>query len=208
MIKAMIFDVDGVVFKSDRGIIDSINETLAYFGGYPIDDEWFHYNHFGSHDDFVLSRGVDREHFESFDPMLDRLFCRVELYEERPGIREVLQFVRQSGRPLHLASACREEVTRLKLLHHQGLIDYIDEIHGGERKRDTFLHVAKELNITPLQIGFVTDMARDIEEAHHAGVEKVVAITSAFCSREQLLPYGCPVVGDHCETLQCLKEWL
>lgn len=201
-----VFDVDGVVLGSFSCVFDSINRSLVTFGGEPITREWYSQNDFGSHKDFVLSRGVAESDCEALDQLFDELLGRVELYSERDGIRSVFTWMESMGLPIHLASAVNAPLTERKIRYHDGLINFIDGVHGGERKSEVFLSLARQMKINPSRVIFITDMDRDLEEAKEAGLEQVFAITSEFSNRERLASYGWPVVESHAELFELLVD--
>lgn len=192
--RVVVFDVDGVVLDSLHACVWSLNQALIQFGGNPIGDDYFQRNHFGSHENFVRSRGVPESvSMEEFDSVLDQLFHRVYLYQEMPGVRELLANIQVQGIPMYLSSACNVDLTRAKIGYHDDLTGFFVDIYGGERKSESFRHLCQEFCFQPEEIVFVTDMGRDIDEARLAGVENVLAVVSRFSTREQLESYGVPV---------------
>jgi len=208
--KMAVFDVDGVVIDSFAGIVQSINETLIQFGGQPIELDWYRCNHFSKHEYFVRSRGVDESvDLEEFDRELyKRFFFHAHLHDEREGLRQVVEFIRERKLLMHLASACDVALTQVKIDRHYGLAKFFSRIHGGEKKSEAFASIMSEHNLSPDDIIFITDMPRDIDEALSVGIDCNIAIVSDFSTREQFTKYDCPVVNDHYELFRLIQEIL
>lgn len=182
--KAVIFDMDGVIFDSERAMLWSLQEVCRRRG---IKDVTPYYPE---------CIGVTRE-------MTVQIFQKVygadfdveefmaegsRLYHERydggrmpvkEGARELLTFLSERKVPLALASSTRIESVK-RQMKEAGLISFFEKIIGGDMvtkskpEPDIFLCAAKELGVTAEDCIVIEDSYNGIRAAHAAGMTPVM----------------------------------
>jgi beta-phosphoglucomutase len=183
MIRAFIFDLDGV-----------ITDTAEYhYRGWKrlADEEGLSF----TREDNEHLRGIPRR--ESLMLILkDRVYAEEKIQEmmERkngyylefikeisphdllPGAKELLQEIRAAGLKNALGSASKNAGEVIERLGIQSLFDAIADGHSVERQKpapDLFLHAARQLNLSPTECVVVEDAAAGIEAARAGGFRSV-----------------------------------
>ena len=175
MIRAFIFDLDGV-----------ITDTAEYhYRGWKrlADEEGLPF----TREDNEHLRGIPRR--ESLMLILkDRLYPEEKIQElmERkngyylefikeisprdllPGAKDLLEEIREAGLKNALGSASKNAGEVIERLGIQSLFDAVSDGHSVERQKpapDLFLHAAHQLNLSPAECVVVEDAAAGIEAA-------------------------------------------
>jgi HAD superfamily hydrolase (TIGR01509 family) len=196
MIKALIFDFDGVLVDShsiiNRLFTKIINEklhlgiTLDEFSAFP-----------GMRFDKRLKNYVKKKKLNVSDEEIDRVIeeGRIEYFKKAsidvdlyPGVKELLHQLKD----LNIKTAIGTNGSRRtveKLLKQYGIIDYFssivtyDDVEHGKPNPEMFLKNAKEMNLTPEECIVVDDAIEGIEGAHAAGM-KAIGITTTSPAEE------------------------
>ena len=183
MIRAFIFDLDGV-----------ITDTAEYhYRGWKrlADEEGLSF----SRAENEHLRGIPRR--ESLMLILkDRVYPETKILEmmERknhyylefikeisprdllPGAKELLEEIRAAGLKNGLGSASRNAGEVLDRLGIRALFDAISDGHSVERQKpapDLFLHAAGQLNLPPVECVVIEDAAAGIEAARAGGFRSI-----------------------------------
>ncbi|HEX9839372.1 MAG TPA: beta-phosphoglucomutase [Anaerolineales bacterium] len=183
MIRAFIFDLDGV-----------ITDTAEYhYRGWKrlAEEEGLSF----SRADNEHLRGIPRR--ESLMLLLkDRVYAEAKILEmmERknkyyldfikeisprdllPGAKELLEELRAAGLKNALGSASKNASEVLDRLGIRSLFDAISDGHSVERQKpapDLFLHAARQLNLSPAECVVVEDAAAGIEAAKAGGFRSI-----------------------------------
>lgn len=184
MIAAVIFDMDGVIFDSERLALSCWEELGERWGLEDIRDT------------YVLCVGVtetvSRQVFlerygESFE--YERFWREFkELARERierdglpvkKGARAILSALRERGVPTALASSTKSE-TVLREIEEAGLSGYFDAIIGGDMisrskpEPDIFLTAAERLGVRAENCCVIEDSYNGIRAAYRAGMIPVM----------------------------------
>lgn len=154
--RGVIFDMDGLLFDSERIGIIGIQEC-GRLQGFDIPEEMIKQT-LGSTS--MACRSIYREHLPGMDA--DRLFAdfadnmRIRARQKQiplmRGARELLQVLKERAIPCAVASSSPEEFVRL-YLESQGIIDHFSVILGGpagirsKPQPDIFLLAAQELGV-------------------------------------------------------------
>ena len=183
MIRAFIFDLDGV-----------ITDTAEYhYRGWKrlADEEGLSF----TREDNEQLRGIPRR--ESLMLILkDRVYPEEEIQEmmERkngyylqfikeisprdllPGAKELLEEIRAAGLKNALGSASKNAGEVIERLGIQSLFDAISDGHTVERQKpapDLFLHAAQQLSLSPAECVVVEDAAAGVEAARSGGFRSI-----------------------------------
>ena len=178
---AVIFDADGTLFDTETLMYEVWVEIGRDMGLTMTIPEYLHY--VGLNRKAVLD--VMRERigpdFDGADFMVRCVARLSERIEEegvplKPGVREILELLRQKGIPVGLATSTHRVRTdrRLELC---GLGEYFsavvtgDEVSKGKPDPEIYCAVCGKLNVSPNACLAVEDSRNGILSAHHAGLK-------------------------------------
>lgn len=182
--KAVIFDMDGVIFDSERATY-LCWKKVAEDHGLPHMDEVYR-KCIGV--TVEATKQICKEAYGEDFPF-DRFDKEASLlYHERydggrlpvkEGAREILSYLKERGIPVALASSTREERVK-KQLQEAELLGYFDVVVGGERVQkskpapDIFLFAAKQFGIPPHDCVVIEDSFNGILAADAAGMVPIM----------------------------------
>ncbi|MGM9937677.1 MAG: HAD family hydrolase [Candidatus Ornithomonoglobus sp.] len=188
----VIFDMDGLIFDSERVFMRELRAVAKNYG-YDITEEKY-VQTLGLTGDALLKKkteqyGADYPHYE-----LSRLTrARVDAIAlneglpVKPGIRELLIFLNDSGIPCAVASSTHTEYVE-KYLEASGLRLYFDTVTGGdmaERSKpepDIFLIAAG--STPPGRALVLEDSENGIIAASRAGIPVICIPDMAYPAKE------------------------
>ena len=182
MFNYVIFDMDGVIFDSERLYIECDKEVALKFGITDMDYvEEVCRKCIG-----VTSAATEKilkENFGKEVPVDDFLKAAAELFHEKadggllpvkPGVNELLDYLKENGIQTAIASSTRTDIVK-KELEDAGLLDYFDKIVGGdmiERSKpapDSFLKAMEVLGCRADECCIIEDSFNGIRAAYASG---------------------------------------
>ena len=182
--KAVVFDMDGVIFDSERAIMQCWKEVasrhnipdiekaiLACTGTTMVRTREIMLNLYGA--DFPYDEYA-RESSAIFHSRYDG--GRLPM---KQGVKELLTFLKERGKKIALASSTRQQVVTDEL-RDAGIIEYFDRIICGDmvsRSKpapDIFLKACEELNISPSDSYAIEDSYNGIRAAHAGGLHPIM----------------------------------
>ena len=182
--KAVVFDMDGVIFDSERAVMQCWKEVasrhnipdiekaiLACTGTTMVRTREIMLNLYGA--DFPYDEYA-RESSAIFHSRYDG--GRLPM---KQGVKELLTFLKERGKKIALASSTRQQVVTDEL-RDAGIIEYFDRIICGDmvsRSKpapDIFLKACEELNITPSDSYAIEDSYNGIRAAHAGGLHPIM----------------------------------
>lgn len=182
--KAVVFDMDGVIFDSERAIMQCWKEVasrhnipdiekaiLACTGTTMVRTREIMLNLYGA--DFPYDEYA-RESSAIFHSRYDG--GRLPM---KPGVKELLTFLKEHDKKIALASSTRQQVVTDEL-RDAGIIEYFDRIICGDmvsRSKpapDIFLKACEELNISPSDSYAIEDSYNGIRAAHAGGLHPIM----------------------------------
>lgn len=190
MLRAIIFDMDGVLLDSEtlhyhvihdmmteRGYTYTV-EHLQKYCGVPETEIWQPLlNELGGeHDDPIQAQ---EEHWKRYRKQLEQ-----HGFPRFPGTEACLKALKQQGYRLAVASASTSEVI-YEYMHQLGYTDYFDCIVSaqfcshGKPEPDVFLLASEQLGISPKDCLVVEDSKNGMIAAERAGMKWV-----GFCGAE------------------------
>ena len=182
--KAVVFDMDGVIFDSERAVMQCWKEVasrhnipdiekaiLACTGTTMVRTREIMLNMYGA--DFPYDEYA-RESSAIFHSRYDG--GRLPM---KPGVKELLTFLKERGKKIALASSTRQQVVTDEL-RDAGIIEYFDRIICGDmvsRSKpapDIFLKACEELNVSPSDSYAIEDSYNGIRAAHAGGLHPIM----------------------------------
>lgn len=189
---------DAVVFDLDGTLADTFSTVLRLFNRVMLDrtgrqwrlEEMLPY--FGPPESVMFQRMFPDA--ELHEPMIADYFrfSREDGHEIKPfdGIHELVSELKSSGVKLGVFSAANTEAARIRV-GHAGLLDFFDEIIGGDSVTnskphpDGLLHLMDRFAVDPSATIYIGDMVADVETGRAAGVT-TIAVTWGAAKREVL----------------------
>ncbi len=181
---AVVFDMDGVIFDSERAVMQCWKEVasrhnipdiekaiLACTGTTMVRTREIMLNLYGA--DFPYDEYA-RESSAIFHSRYDG--GRLPM---KPGVKELLTFLKERGKKIALASSTRQQVVTDEL-RDAGIIKYFDRIICGDmvsRSKpapDIFLKACEELNVSPSDSYAIEDSYNGIRAAQAGGLHPIM----------------------------------
>lgn len=132
MKKTILFDLDGTLTDSGEGIIKCASLALEHFG-LPVPD-WEEMRTFVGPPlgDSFIRHGVPEERVEEAIAVYRSRYIPVGKFENHPypGIRELLEQLKQQGHTLFVATS-KPEAMSIEILEHFDLAKYFQQICGA-----------------------------------------------------------------------------
>lgn len=182
--KAIVFDMDGVIFDSERAVMQCWKEVasrhnipdiekaiLACTGTTMVRTREIMLNLYGA--DFPYDEYA-RESSAIFHSRYDG--GRLPM---KQGVKELLTFLKEHDKKIALASSTRQQVVTDEL-RDAGIIEYFDRIICGDmvsRSKpapDIFLKACEELNVSPSDSYAIEDSYNGIRAAHAGGLHPIM----------------------------------
>ena len=176
--KAVIFDMDGVIFDSERIICDLWLDYSKEIGLQKVDEVIIRCIGISDKATAQVFRDVYGEDFpyETHKKVIStRFHARYDggKLPKKPGIDELLKALKENGFKTALASSTRVEVVKNEL-RDAGLLDYFDFVIGGDMVNkskpdpEIFIKAAEGLGIGPKDCYVVEDSFNGIRAANAA----------------------------------------
>lgn len=174
--EAVVFDMDGVIFDSERAVMNCWLELAQKYDIKDIEKPYFAC--VGT--TMTRTREIMLETYGEDFPYDEYARESSLMYHEKydggklpmkPGVIELLSYLKEKGKKIALASSTRRE-TVTNQLRWAGIIDYFDVIICGDmvaRSKpapDIFLKVCQELGVSPGNTYAIEDSYNGIRAAH------------------------------------------
>ena len=209
---AVIFDMDGVIFDSERLVLECWEKTGARYQLEGMREAFLPC--IGTNDvrtrEIVLERyGADfpydefrRESSLLYHGIVDQGGLPVKL-----GVRELLSYLTENDVPIAVASSTRLEVVTQEL-KQAGLFESFHVVMGGDQLKrskpepDIYLMTCKKLNIDPACAYAIEDSYNGIRSAFAAGM-KPIMVPDMLPPTEEMRDKSVVVL----ENLLQVKDW-
>ena len=183
-LKAVVFDMDGVIFDSERKVVECWIEIAAKYGIKDI--EKLCKMCLGTNS--AETKRIALQFYGEDFPYEERKKEQSDLYHERydggrlpmkTGVRELLEFLKEKGLKIALASSTRRIVVENQL-RDAGLLPYFDMVVCGDMVShskphpEIFLKACEELSVAPECAIAIEDSYNGIRSAHAAGMRPIM----------------------------------
>lgn len=184
-IKGLVFDMDGLLFDSERVVQKSWNEVGRQMGfGERFGDHIYHTIGFN----VVRREEYFKEHvspdfpMEEFTENTRRIYHRImeeDGVDRKPGAEALLKYAKEHGYRLALATSSRELHAQL-LLKKYGLFDYFDGavygnmVSAGKPDPEIYLKACASIQVLPEFAIALEDAPSGIRSAAAAGMRPVM----------------------------------
>lgn len=182
--QAVVFDMDGVIFDSERLVLKSWKKIGEKYGYADIENVFYRCIGVNTEE----TKKIVKEYYGSDFPYDTYKAETSKWFHDRydngrlplkPGVRELLDYLKEKNVPLAVASSTREAVV-LQELMDAGLLPYFERIIGGDMVRrskpepDIFLKACEKLGVTPEMAIVIEDSFNGIRAAKRAGMIPVM----------------------------------
>ena len=182
MLKGAIFDMDGLMFDTEQIWQKNWNRTAAEMG-ISLPEE-FKFNICGTSGKLMNSVIEKYYGVEDGAPIAAKVKQMVhddliDFTPEKPGIHEILEFFKEKGVRMAVASSSAEEVIR-RNLRNTNTEDYIEAIvsgvgmTNGKPAPDIFLKAADMLGIDPKECYVFEDAFNGVTAGYNAGCRTIM----------------------------------
>ncbi len=210
---AVVFDVDGVLFDTEIRIRRAWEKFSAEMGWPQVAEHYLEY--VGQNRNDIAARFL-KEYGPGFDGMgfLIRCtdYCRQQLEDEgiplKPGIMDILDYLKEKGVPMALATSTSADRTARRM-ELTGLGPYFQAIVTGDMVShskpdpEIYARACLELGVDPADTIAVEDAPNGIRSAHGAGMQVIMI--------PDLVPYTPeldPMLLTHLPSLTALRDYL
>lgn len=182
--KAVVFDMDGVIFDSERAIMGCWIELADKYKLKDIEKAFLSCTGTTASRtrEIMLETYGDDFPYDEYAKESSRMFH--ERYDNgklpiKSGVFEILEFLRNSGKKIALASSTRKESV-INELRDAGLIDYFDEIVTGDMVSnskpapDIFLKAVETLGIEAEDAYAIEDSYNGIKSAFRGNLRPIM----------------------------------
>lgn len=217
MIQAVVFDMDGVIFDSERLVIKCWEKVAKEKGFTGVEDVCcvcLGTNHAQTKARFLEAYGKDFP-YDIYEREMARLFHEKAdggLLPKKKGVDELLTFLKKQGLKIALATSSRE-VTVRKEIQEAGLLPYFDVIVCGDMiKRskpepDIYLKACEYLQVKPENAYAVEDSFNGVRSATRAGLSCIM-VPDIKQPDEEMRELACCILPSLLEVKEYLKERL
>ena len=182
--RSIIFDMDGVIFDSEKAVFGLWKELAEKYGFPDIDEVYKRTVGVNSNS----TRKIFFDHYGPDFPFDEYLREESQMYHSRyddgrlplkPDIERVLEYIKNRGYKIAIASSTRAELVK-RQIENAGLIGYFDVIVGGDMvtrskpEPDIFLEAAARLGAIPEETYVIEDSFNGIRAAHKGGFISVM----------------------------------
>ena len=188
MIKAVVFDMDGVIFDSEKlyrkhwmisakefGIDENIMSTLLdkIAGATKERNEKLMKSYFGEDFDYMAFRELTMNRMDED--------IRENGVALKPGVKELFNYLKTHGYLIGLATSTMKERAE-RNLKRAGIISYFDGIMyggivaAGKPAPDIYEHACQLLSVKPSEAIGVEDSINGIKSSHAAGLYTIMVV--------------------------------
>ena len=193
MVRAVIFDMDGVISNTQISHAQAESETLKIFG-IDLTPQELSTRYAGVPDQVMFQQILQRfnKHVD-INKIIEKKWLIMNgiiknNIQPIPGVRDIIMLLYKEGYPLIVASASPTHFieTVLNSLHIRTFFRSIvsgDEVERGKPYPDLFLLAAKKLNIEPSNCLVIEDSSNGVQAAKNAEM-KCIGITTTHSKKD------------------------
>ena len=176
----VIFDMDGVIFDSERAYINAYIKLAPKYGLEDVEQacmESIGANWERTRDIFYSYHGSDLDFVQYREDVHEELLKKP--FDIKPGVYELFSWLNKSGVKVALASSTRSEGVH-RMINYANLTPYFTAIICGDMVThskphpEIFLTAAEKLGAAPEDCYVIEDSFNGIRAAHAAGMHPIM----------------------------------
>ena len=176
----VIFDMDGVIFDSERAVTEAYKRLAPKYGLSDIEQaclESIGATYERTREIFLSYHGRDLD-YDAYREEVRQELSKKD-FDIKPGVFELFDWLKDKGIPAALASSTRT-VSVYRMLDSAGLTDRFKAIVCGDTVThskphpEIFLKAAQELGAEPSDCYVIEDSFNGIRAAHAAGMHPIM----------------------------------
>ena len=213
-ISAVIFDMDGVIFDSERLVIECWKVVAEKYGIENIEDACFECLGINAAltKELMKKRYGETFPYDVYKKEMSAIFhsrAAGGKLPQKKGIKELLTFLKENQIPTAVASSTRREVV-MRELEEGGLLPYFDRVICGdmvERSKpepDIFLKACESLSIDATEAYAIEDSYNGIRAAFRAGM-KPIMVPDLAEPTEEMEKLACCILPSLFEVMEYLN---
>ena len=215
--KAVIFDMDGIIFDSEKLVLDSwekVGEKHHIAGIREIFTECIGTNKVKTKEIVYAHYGSSFE-YDRFSQEASSYFHEIVQKEGLPlkkGVKEILQYLTDEKIAVGLASSTRLAVVEEEI-KQAGLYDYFQVVMGGDLLKkskpepDIYLMTCEKMGIVPESAYAVEDSYNGIRAAYSAGMMPIM-VPDILAVTDEMREMSVAIFDDLLQVLQYFQECL
>lgn len=179
-IEAVLFDMDGVIFDTERVYLDGWKKVFKKYGYEMTKEVYISVMGTGRKNvskKFLDIYGKDLPIIQMYEEKDRELFKAIEEGQVtlKQGVKEILMLLKERGYKTALATSAKREraIKQLEMVDVEGMFNVIvcgDEVEKSKPDPGIFLMAAKKLSIKPENCIVVEDSPAGIKAAYNAGM--------------------------------------
>ena len=213
-ISAVIFDMDGVIFDSERLVIECWKVVAEKYGIENIEEACFECLGINAAltKELMKKRYGETFPYDVYKEEMSAIFhsrAAGGKLPQKKGIKELLTFLKENQIPTAVASSTRREVV-MRELEEGGLLPYFDRVICGdmvERSKpepDIFLKACESLSIDATEAYAIEDSYNGIRAAFRAGM-KPIMVPDLAEPTEEMEKLACCILPSLFEVMEYLN---
>ena len=182
--EAVVFDMDGVIFDSERATLECWKILAEKYGIKNIEGPYYDcigVNAARTKEIMMNAYGPDFP-YDEYAKEASKMYH--EKYDGgrlpmKHGVKKILDFLRDNNKKIALASSTRKE-TVVNQLRDAGILEYFQEVVTGDMVKrskpapDIFLLACKKIGVPPQKAFAVEDSYNGIRAAHAGGLRPIM----------------------------------
>ncbi|MBO5451364.1 MAG: HAD family phosphatase [Lachnospiraceae bacterium] len=213
-ISAVIFDMDGVIFDSERLVIECWKVVADKYGIDNIEEACFECLGINAAltKELMKKRYGETFPYDAYKKEMSAIFhsrAAGGKLPQKKGIKELLTFLKENHIPTAVASSTRREVV-IRELEEGGLLPYFDRVICGdmvERSKpepDIFFKACESLSVDATEAYAIEDSYNGIRAAFRAGM-KPIMVPDLAEPTEEMEKLTCCILPSLFEVMAYLK---
>ena len=213
-ISAVIFDMDGVIFDSERLVIECWKVVAEKYGIENIEEACFECLGINAAltKELMKKRYGETFPYDVYKKEMSAIFhsrAAGGKLPQKKGIKELLTFLKENQIPTAAASSTRRDVV-MRELEEGGLLPYFDRVICGdmvERSKpepDIFLKACESLSIDATEAYAIEDSYNGIRAAFRAGM-KPIMVPDLAEPTEEMEKLACCILPSLFEVMEYLN---
>ena len=210
---AIVFDMDGVLIDSERLVLKAwqyVGDELGLPDLNPLFYKAIGTTHAHTATLFADAFGEDFDYIDFRDKVRAHFYgvLTADGIPLKPGVKELLDWLKSEGWAIAIASSSREAGVRLNM-ERTNLISYFDVLIGGDMLKvskpapDIYLRACADLGVDPRTAYAVEDSRNGIRSAHAAGMHAIM-VPDMVPADDEMRALACAVLPD----LFTVRDWL